>query len=120
MNEQRGFAMADTLVALTLAAMMMTGLLSANQTGTNSVVTAERKLTAAYLVRSLAIAERPDASGAQTIAGVEYQWTIDDRPVRTIGSSSVSLVDRKVTVEWQGRSERRVLQVGTSRLIGSS
>lgn len=114
MRHERGFVMADTLIALVIASLLMTGLVSANMTGLRAAQTAEQKLTATYLARALAIDPLSEPSGKRTIAGTTYAWTIAVEPSGRLGPRGPMISDRHVDVTWSGQNTVQTVTVETA------
>jgi Tfp pilus assembly protein PilV len=119
MNRERGFAMADALVALVIASLFLTSLLSVNTASLKSSGSASETLTATYVAR--AVLEDPslrEDQGQFLVDGRAYTWTRiwTDRP--SAPADRAVLTDMTVKVSWPVGMTTRTFELRTTRLKG--
>jgi|GEM_PF-3339036 len=121
MRKDRGFAMADALIALVLASLFLTGLLSVNATSLQTAESGEARLTAALIAR--AVIEDPslrEDQGKVSVAGRAYDWQRKREDLPAEPKDRAGLTRISVDVRWQGRSGDLVYRLETKRLKGRS
>lgn len=121
MRQDRGFAMADALIALVLASLFLTGLLSVNATSLKTAESGEARLTAALIAR--AVIEDPslrEDQGKVSVAGRAYDWQRRREELPAQLKDRAGLTRISVDVRWQGRSGELVYKLETKRLKGRS
>ena len=117
-RKDRGFAMVDTLVALTLLSIAGTVVVTAQSLSLKSAERAEQKLTALALAKSKLQTTQSSTTGEVEISSLTYRWAVQvDLPVVAPAGQKVQLVDKSITVEWGEESnEARTLTLKTKIL----
>tara|TARA_R110002049_G_scaffold193364_3_gene362209 strand:+ start:512 stop:859 length:348 start_codon:yes stop_codon:yes gene_type:complete len=113
--------MADALIALVLASLFLTGLLSVNATSLKTAESGEARLTAALIAR--AVIEDPslrEDQGKVSVAGRAYDWQRRREELPAQLKDRAGLTRISVDVRWQGRSGELVYKLETKRLKGRS
>lgn len=119
MRRDDGFAMADALVALVLASLFLTGLLSVNAASLHSAESGENRLTAALIAR--AVIEDPslrEDKGRFSVNGRIYDWRRTQQARPSDPRDRVMVVDISVEIRWAGRSGELVYSLKTTRMKG--
>lgn len=100
---EAGFAMVDTLVALTLLSVVGTVLISAQSLSYKSAAKAKQKATALAVAKSqLRISDTSEA-GEVIVDGQRYRWVVELELVNPSPSKrSVQLLEKSIVVEWGG------------------
>tara|TARA_R110002049_G_scaffold32139_4_gene107539 strand:+ start:242 stop:613 length:372 start_codon:yes stop_codon:yes gene_type:complete len=119
MRRDDGFAMADALVALVLASLFLTGLLSVNAASLHSAESGENRLTAALIAR--AVIEDPslrEDTGRLSVNGRIYDWRRTQQARPSDLRDRAMVVDISVEIRWAGRSGELVYSLKTTRMKG--
>lgn len=107
MKTESGFILADTLIALTIVALMLTSLLSALQllhaASTSSAHQLEARLIARALVFEGACLAR---EGNQKGAVVEYYWTCEEEIQRLENNDKIQVRSTILQLEW-GKADQK-------------
>ena len=118
MKVERGFAMADTLIAMIIVSLFATSLFVANSVMVRSVTNANARLDAILLARTVANAGMETASGEQVISGRTYRWTRSASDLAREGQrfEPSPLKQFDVVVEWEGFRVPQTVTLSVSRL----
>lgn len=110
-----GFAMADAIVALTIAAIFVTSLLGLNNSSLNSITSGANKLTATLIAKSI-LEDRSlrENSGSFLVAGQEFEWFRQTSSKPSNPNDFLQTNEVIVTVNWQGHQNQQTLVVRTS------
>jgi len=110
-DADRGFVMADALIALAVASGFCLSLLSLNAATTRTLETAKHRLLAAELGQSILLDPESGENGAATLEGMRFAWQLDEDE-----RASGHLVDLTVTVTWKvGHALPQTLTLQTAR-----
>lgn len=121
MKEQRGFVMADAMIALVLISLLLVALLGMNRNSAALTAKAENRLAAVMVAQSvLEDAEQTGDEGEVVIDDKPYRWTREVRDITDSDRPRLKLDEIIVTVSWQeGRVDRR-LELKSGRVRGLS
>lgn len=116
MSDERGFAMADALVALTVMSALLTALLGVNDTSLNASQKADARLTATLIAQAV-LEDRSirESDGMFAVDTRAYHWRRDIKPHRTDRTDSVALDDIAVTVQWQVKTGQNQITLSSSK-----
>lgn len=121
MRRERGFVMADSLIALLVAALFLSTLFEICRLGLNSSANSERQLYAAVLAQSLLeTASHTPASGHTFLHGHLYHWHLSVRRRPNLGQLRLKLQEVTVVVSWQHSGAEREFVLNTARIRGVS
>ena len=98
MTKQNGFVLADVLIALMIASLLLVSILDLNHRGASHLSTARASFTANALARELSLDPAPARSGAATIGGKAYSWTVTERIEERLPSKGVELISRRIII----------------------
>lgn len=102
MRNDSGFAMADTLVALTLLALFVASLLSINSNSISATQKSHAKLGATLIAKALATDRSiRENKGEFVLDQRTFKWTKRVTPQQASTSSRVALNDISISVEWE-------------------
>lgn len=116
MSDERGFAMADALVALTLMSVLLTALLGVNDTSLNASQKADANLTATLIAQAV-LEDRSirDDSGVFEVDARAYEWQRVIKTRRADRNDTVALDDIAITVAWQVKTGQNQITLSSSR-----
>ena len=112
MRQDAGFAMADALIALLIAAFLLSSLIGVNATASQATLAAERRLAAAELARSILLSAPEQNTGDKALNGQLYSWVYLERR----DNPNAILVHQTATVEWAGKNQPQSLTLKSARL----
>lgn len=117
-NSLAGFAMVDTLVALTLLSITGAAIITAQILSSKSARNAHQKITALAVAKSQLQTSDRSAAGNTTIDGYAYRWVVQvDLPQPNLAAREVQLLNKSVTVEWgEDGNDAKTLTLATKTL----
>lgn len=121
MAKQRGFVMADAMIALVLISLLLVALLGMNRNSAALATKAEYRLAAIMVAQSiLEDAELADEEGEVQIDTTSYRWTREIQDVTDTNRPRLKLEQVTVTVSWLENQAVRELQLESARVRGLS
>ena len=112
MKTQSGFILADTLIALTIVALMLTSLLSALQLLHAASTSSAHQLEARLIARALAFEEAcPAREGNQKGEFVEYYWTCKEEIQRLENNDRIQVRSTILQLEWGRPDQKRTYEL---------
>lgn len=116
MKHERGFAMADALVALMLLSVLLTSLIGVNTNSLEASQKANARLTATLIAQAV-LEDRSvrDDEGSFTVNGTAYDWTREAVTLPASIDDTALLDEITITVEWQVKSGKNHVTLATSR-----
>jgi Tfp pilus assembly protein PilX len=119
MDKQRGFVMADAMIALVLISLLLVALLGMNRNSAAMAAKAENRLAAGMIAQS--VLEDPDLSGDEgelVINDRSYRWTREIDDATEASRPRLKLEEIRVTVSWQDNRVPRQLELKSARVRG--
>ncbi|MEO1016019.1 MAG: hypothetical protein AAFX08_12625 [Pseudomonadota bacterium] len=102
MNAERGFAMLDVIVALTIAAVGGAALIAANNLAARAAAQAEARLGAMAIARVELSAPGGSRTGETDLEDRSYHWAVEAEPPTEAG-----LIRKTIIVSWGGSDAPR-------------
>lgn len=109
MTQNKGFAMADAIVALIVVSTFASSLIASNTIMTGSLEKSTARFEAALIARALTRSQSVEDNGSATRDGTTYGWA---RQVTDSKDSHV-LKDVSIVVTWDEHGRQRSLRVDT-------
>ncbi|KCZ52818.1 hypothetical protein HY29_17915 [Hyphomonas beringensis] len=117
MKPDKGFVMADALLALMVASLLLTGLFGVTQNTLRMTRNAEKRLTATLIARSLLSNDQShNATGTVSVSGIRYAWKITKRDRPPNPDDRVILTDTQIVITWPGRVDQGELSLSSASL----
>ncbi len=117
MRHEKGFILADTLIALTIVALLLTSLFAAvrllNKASTSSASELEARLIAQALIVNHTC---PARSGRQEGEISDYSWTCSEEIEALESSDRLQVRSTTLALEWGWSNEIRTFEVTKSSL----
>ena len=113
---ERGFVMADAIIALIIVSVLMTALVGLTVTNTQNSLAADSRLTATLIARG--IAEDPsirEAAGSFKVENRTFDWEIERSPAPITDTTLLQMERIKVDVTWRIRSGENRVTYRTAR-----
>ncbi|MBO6689402.1 MAG: hypothetical protein JJ919_13060 [Henriciella sp.] len=121
MVKQRGFVMADAMIALVLISLLLVALIGMNRNSAALATKAENRLAAIMIAQSiLEDAELADEEGEVQIDTTSYRWTRETLDVTDITRPRLKLEQVTVTVSWFESPAVREIELVSARVRGLS
>ena len=121
MSQQRGFVMADAIIALTLISVLLVSLLNMTRISAQLAENAETRLTAAIIAQSLIEDKNAlTSNGEMDVDAVLYKWTVSVRDLTNNDRPIIKLEQIEVTVSWKSTRGENQFELLTARMRGAS
>lgn len=116
MTEDRGFIIADAIVALTILSLLLTALIGINGNSQTAAQRAKARLTAT-LVAQAVTEDRSirDLQGTFVVDGTPYTWSRSIETEHCDRNDIVELQNIDVIVEWQVKTGQSQVELSTKR-----
>jgi Tfp pilus assembly protein PilE len=118
MRKERGFIMADTIIALMIVSLVSLSLMTLVGYNRSLSQKAKTQLTASLLARSLIFESSDEQFGTFEQEGVAYNWSRERIQSAPTALSRFQTVQTNVDVVWRGRNVEKSLTLSLTRLEG--
>ena len=109
MRRTQGFVMADALIATLIATLFASSLL-----GITLDRSAEQRLSAALLAKSILVTSTAASSrGTTALSGVRFNWSIDRRERPPASGDLILISDVEIRIDWTGRHHTQHFELDT-------
>lgn len=116
MTDDRGFIIADAVVALTILSLLLTALMGINGNSQTAAQRAKARLTATLIAQAVT-EDRSirEPQGTIVVDRIPYTWTRSIETERSGQNDIVELQDTDVTVEWQVKTGQSQVELSTKK-----